>query len=926
MPTSLPVPSKGALRALRNLALGTSCTVAAGAGVLTEDRRRRIHAARQVYDNAQTLKSFKSSRGFHGAVAIESFEEQLSQHGEDSFWLPSNVARYRNRGSPVEHEGSRVAGDVQMQQGDGSEGTKQTAKAVAPQPSISAVRSTTPTLQLKQTISATAQPLVKLDATTSLINTSTDAKLSALMDLEEPHVQQLQSIVKKIRTPSKANSGKQFELNETLLKDVVDLFLARTAQTTIDTPHSNQMLKIGQRLCQDTFLAKRYELTELVFERLEAGRGRRKTTAIAYLIRAQHAQGKHRESLFTYNRYHDQMAWHQTAFYEVGTCMVDGLLQVEDGEAIKSFLIVAAETARKHNLQMSSTWFLKTLGHIHRKYQDIALTQQTFEEFLLLISRVSHPHAIYSAIMQFCIECDMDEAAEGYYNRLLEAYPMSWEDVHISGHLIWMKARRGDWQGVKIDLTELHYKNRTRSPYQQEKFDSIFIPIMQAHIKGHDTTASEAFLMSILDTCHLRVTTSLSNLMISMYVMRGDIDPLLRWMEFASEHEVNIGPVTINTLLCKLARNNQISFGEIVRLYNSFRNLGRRLHLKMVDASTFSHLEDLAVQMGRSRGEKLQNLSSISGTKMPVAMDKYEVSIPQQVEKDLWKMHEMREFGQCLFEYKAQLQSGLKPTPGMLRLAVSAQLSIEGDHLYEAKELLQTAQAQGTETSEGISVLMVHWIQQLQDQQHEPTYIAERMFGEIRALSEAGISASQTTLRQTVNLLVQHAKYQAAVDFWQATCRHLEQSPSKVNLMLLTCLLKAYIGLRNGCGVRWCLGMLGENNLFPDAKFHHVLKQERNRVRKNLQGPCEQGYQQSVYDSCDESQRLRAVLAAQKRTTLSKTYEAVEKSARSQVARQNSAKVEVVQYQVQGKDPEVEQSDVSDDDDTSYRQFQTALG
>ncbi|KAH8802832.1 hypothetical protein F5884DRAFT_803263 [Xylogone sp. PMI_703] len=74
MSATLPVPSKGALRVLRNLALGTSCTVAVGAAILTEDRRRRICALREVHDNATKLKS---SRSYHsdGAAVVELFEE-----------------------------------------------------------------------------------------------------------------------------------------------------------------------------------------------------------------------------------------------------------------------------------------------------------------------------------------------------------------------------------------------------------------------------------------------------------------------------------------------------------------------------------------------------------------------------------------------------------------------------------------------------------------------------------------------------------------------------------------------------------------------------------------------------------------------------------------------------------------------------------
>lgn len=63
MPAKLPVPSKGALRTLRHLALGTTCTLALSAGLLTEDRRRRIHTARVVHKNCRKLKEAKNYHG-----------------------------------------------------------------------------------------------------------------------------------------------------------------------------------------------------------------------------------------------------------------------------------------------------------------------------------------------------------------------------------------------------------------------------------------------------------------------------------------------------------------------------------------------------------------------------------------------------------------------------------------------------------------------------------------------------------------------------------------------------------------------------------------------------------------------------------------------------------------------------------------------
>ncbi|KAI1635595.1 hypothetical protein F4809DRAFT_651075 [Biscogniauxia mediterranea] len=57
----LPVPSKAAIRALRGIALGTSCAI----GVIIEDRRRRISTLRTAISNHKKLKS---SRKYHGST------------------------------------------------------------------------------------------------------------------------------------------------------------------------------------------------------------------------------------------------------------------------------------------------------------------------------------------------------------------------------------------------------------------------------------------------------------------------------------------------------------------------------------------------------------------------------------------------------------------------------------------------------------------------------------------------------------------------------------------------------------------------------------------------------------------------------------------------------------------------------------------
>ena len=67
MPPPLPIPSKAALRALRGLILGTSCSLA----LIAEDRRRRINHALRILENGERVKAARSYRADAAVLALE---------------------------------------------------------------------------------------------------------------------------------------------------------------------------------------------------------------------------------------------------------------------------------------------------------------------------------------------------------------------------------------------------------------------------------------------------------------------------------------------------------------------------------------------------------------------------------------------------------------------------------------------------------------------------------------------------------------------------------------------------------------------------------------------------------------------------------------------------------------------------------------
>ncbi|KAI0154968.1 hypothetical protein GGR57DRAFT_101684 [Xylariaceae sp. FL1272] len=97
MSTPLPVPSKAAIRALRGIALGTSCAI----GAIVEDRRRRICTLRKAVANKEKLKS--SKQYYHGSAGLaQTHLDGTSLHptGTNS-WVEDEYRRSLNADHPL---------------------------------------------------------------------------------------------------------------------------------------------------------------------------------------------------------------------------------------------------------------------------------------------------------------------------------------------------------------------------------------------------------------------------------------------------------------------------------------------------------------------------------------------------------------------------------------------------------------------------------------------------------------------------------------------------------------------------------------------------------------------------------------------------------------------------------------------------------
>lgn len=964
MPTTLPVPSKGALRALRSLALGTSCTVAVGAGLLTEDRRRRIHTAQQVYENAQTLKSLKSTRRYsHTDVAEQIIEEKVLWRNADAFWLPSNVSRSKSFAA-IEYtiEEDEFVDMEQMERSvrKVSKMDPPTApirrtlsrlplsKSVRPealavpktlkiassssdltQPSVAKVRKTRPreltqeqidlefgitqgqinlALELEELLRV--DPLSYKAAIANFLNVYEDGKLVTkagmapiLVDtafklfsscvtpdefaiqekilvalsrhgpFDEDQFELFKPTRVMLRMMKRVMTGPQ-QMNENLLQDIALIYL--TKLTSKPTTASDDLQRLGERLCEAACKPGLYELTVKLCARLSERQGDRPPRCVAQLIEAVHAGKNFKRSFHFFKSLYTQTKPDQVQFYRIGNLVLGQLLENNRSSHYEEFLTLATRIAEKNGLKTSSTWMLRILGAEWRTNLDIAKTRVLFDWMLPQLSTTSHPQAVFAAIMQFCIEARQESAALDYYAQLCTLYPESAKDIRVLGHIAQSKAQHGDWNEVKTSLQMIHDLNTTRDNHQQKEFSGLFTPILKTFTASHSVGQVEEFVQLAINEWDLKITPFISNLMVGVYMKEREVDPMIRWIELAASMGCDMDAATFNVIIGRLVRNWNFSFLEVFRLYQRVTIMDKELKTRSTDCRTIQILEDIAISRSRDDETARKHLARLKNVPISEVDGSNFASGAVKINRRMLRAYHDGKFEKVLQLYNNAQSSSAKLGPQSLLVAVKATLKVNGHSVKEATALIKKAQDEGQDISWSVAKLMVHRMQKLDLPEIDVQGLADMTGKEIQTLESHGIKVPPNVLTHTLSLLVQRGIYRSAIGMWQSMSSQFNRVP---DLVTLTVLLEAYVGIQFGDGIKWVMQTLTTNNITPDPKFYAVMRVAKRRLGDQTTAT----YRTFIEETCEHVNKMRQAQKAQKAEAVWKIFKMLEENGNRRV-------------------------------------------
>ncbi|KAE9370642.1 hypothetical protein N431DRAFT_344304 [Stipitochalara longipes BDJ] len=915
MPTTLPVPSKSALRALRSLAFGTSCTLALGAGLLTEDRRRRIHAAREVHDNAKKLKS---SRKYHGTgtTILETLDDQSLQYREDAFWLPSNVlkssipnitttketkdvcesqdpspsrppvpkpfrtSRYElghgrkvpttkyMYGPPLEISPPNILENSisgppeipkipkqKLHNRQGKLATDVTKLLQAPENIDEATSRFCEAFEEGLSIDGLGISPRLMEAAIQLANTcelqcrfeNSEKVFDIIRNagaIDEGHFHSFHpdAIISRLLDRYHSNSD---TLDLESLRKACSIFLTKFKEKP--RPLSKRLLFQGEKLCAKTCESGMYDLTLALYTRVQSGREGDTLGAVGPLIIATHMKGHHKKVFRYFHKYFLKTTPDQLQFFNVGNAAIESILKTGRIDRAEQALVAARETAEKNGLSMSTTWLLQVLGSDWRMHQNLEQSKAIFGRLEPCLGFVQHPQAFYGAMIQFCIEADDEPLARRYYDTLRELYPPVPGDVRIYGHFAFAKAKRNDWLGVKDDFLKMKSAS-PGSAYAQE-IASSFTPILALYGQSHSISDTEDFVRFFVDEIGIGLTTNLMNIMVGIYGDAKEIDSLARWIDYATAAGCPVDSVTFNTILNKCSQSWDLPFWDIYRLYRSVCQLGSR-HSRFVDEDTLPILRRLAMLNVPSQDELLRRLAVLKKTDRTCVDTFDNKTVLRSMAVTMAKQNPVA----TLKIYRCAQRDRIPLNSRHLHLAVKASLQLYPNDSEEPLRHIQDAQRMGIDVSGATAIIIIHQMTAMcEEGNKDGRPVTELLQRTVTALQDSGLTVSPTMVTQAMSVLHKRGHYRLCIDVWASLSRHLHIEPSSVDLVTLTVLLQAYIGLEDHLGIQWVVKTLSANKLYPGSRIRRYLRNARRTIIDLLKSGEYPDNMHSFLDALDEA-------------------------------------------------------------------------
>ncbi|KFZ18373.1 hypothetical protein V501_01253 [Pseudogymnoascus sp. VKM F-4519 (FW-2642)] len=895
MSLGLPVPSPGALRALRQLALGTSCTVAFTTGLLAEDRRRRIHSAREVQENGRRIKSSRSYHGAAGAVAVANFEDHVLNpplySAGDGEVAPKSIASWGKDAPPksrrlVRPQSQRELKDdlepvVAKEKRDASHDADLRARTQSHATPI-AIRKTGQRQSRQTVLAASMMETLEADNSAGGIESAASAffesfenglyigkeqgrhesqlskrlvtacgqlfdacqkhksigvyvpviqKLLSLGPIEEDLFYELHApevIAHLLEIKSRKEGEDQGYLEA--FHSASTMYMTEFSTKRLENPHP-QMRHLGILLCAKAMKEQLYELTDSLYWRMSNIPSDEAPSCVDYLILANHGMGNHKSVLHYFRRFFVLTEPSKYELDEVVGAVLDSCLRKNALGKAEDVVRTGAEMARSGGFKIRAEWPMKVLGQHWRSTRDLASTRALFSRLETLVDCIDLPQALYSAIIQFCVEDGKDDQASAYLNQHTSANNGA-ASLRTCGHLALSKAMKEDWEGVESSLKTM--KPLLVDHKTKEQHAQVFAPIFKLYTKSHSVAESEQFVRKAMEEYGLVPNIYVSNIMVGKYADANEIDSIPHWLETMRPFGLIPDAVSFNAMLSNYRDEWNTPFVDLLHLCHKMKDTDENL----LDQCTARILREAAIR--ETKGDRfafvrfsrqidyLRQGQADSDSGLDFYPSMREAMSKGSPRKTLRIYH------------SALKREHIHIPPSMFALAIQAAVeSHPADSSITALlPLVSSARERGVDISLGMARLLMH---QLEDRSLDYMDLHSVLRKNTLLFADHGLTMPMGVATKVASVFSQRGLNRDALALWEYYAARNGVSRDLVDLSSLTVLMRVHIALENVEGVQWVMDTLERNGVVPSRRFMLVIKLGIANLRKKQTRWCGEG-------------------------------------------------------------------------------------
>ncbi|KAJ4327768.1 hypothetical protein N0V84_001730 [Fusarium piperis] len=687
-----PAPSRAAINALRGVLLTTSCSVI----ILAEERRRRLNIARAAIDNAKKLHT---ARVHHNSAALaesygrrEAFPVEIA-HDFNPVPAPKNSVRRRRR--RIDSSKNEVLESREVESIDGfkttlgqdgnSLTTTQARQLRWNEWDVSRKESS----RISDTSSFTRiPPLLRISvdefSNTNMPHLGWNPRTPNTHRTQEPN--NLDAVHQNVS--SEATSVKPSSLSQDVNAEGITQKLSRQ---TSDAPFRDLDALLTELECPalaHSEIAEQQRKCVGMFQELITSGVEESHAVFSKGIRLLQSTASSQEYsnmpliLDTINPVCKDL-------YLLAVPFMDHL-QTGDKEGVrhlvKEFSRLQDQRLEGTSYKYRSEWVTGFLTHYWKTTQDFGRVKEiydTLQECGMSAFSTTRQYAIRRRLTLIALDAGDDATAAEELAYLQELKPKQAEaDVKLRGRFVVRDAELGLWNTVWTRL-DTFFKKDKPSP----AFQNVLSWLTRIYCQDHSSAEIDIFVRDLISSHRMVLSKTLAFAVLDRHGRNRDLKALVAWLRFCQDGGLEMDQIFFNEVADKSCKYWNLTRADLLQMLKDLQTSMPGLHDPLLARyKANGALHDLHMPLPGEQGDGYAIVSTLPdcrGDSIP--------AFERTVFKYMNTLALQEEWGRVYNAYQEAVDKGLGVSARCLRLAVVANIHLEGPHSRTASELVSKA-------------------------------------------------------------------------------------------------------------------------------------------------------------------------------------------------------------------------------------------